>query len=1590
MSFNKENPNLIKKSPDFSQTNKYNVFIRNPEWQLGYPAVSTGTLQIEVINGVSTPIDQDNSALWRFLSASTEDLGNQIFERIDRFITNIRDIDTAELHALNSMAQELGYDGDTTFLSYNYPLEIYNLLNIFSVNKEILFSSDKILNQLQQYNLFPSVSGNQLSAAINVMSGYVKTIEDSDVSAIAYTDAEWSQVSSTSADGNLQVYDLSGVTVSGDGRLYNYVSDENYLNILSGAFSTCLSAFVFLKYRFEEVYQTETPYIVNNIVTSGATSGTLTLGSISGVFDDCVLSGYITYNDYITPHTNGSCNFMVSSNSDVIYSLFGTITNMLEVSSNVISGGITGSIYLNTDPISAASAITGYVTVDVPASGAYYSTYFQGNTLSNTSGYIWQHITDQLYGPELWIDKPTTDDTIIELKLRLDIPLTFPEKEYVDDIEVGKRKLSDFTPPEQLVLQAEIRRRQLLIAKTNPLQQFKTDRERKVREYFRFIENFNTVDTALSFVPYSIDDSKMLLSGDRSSTFMYTSACTYQVSAPYIDTVSYTLRNIALKISYFRESLKRLAQKHALMGTSEIVKITVNELFEKYVYDTFSKWRYLSGGSDNFNLLDIVKPSNFSTEIIDYWDSNEYFNISALPSYPTTKFVSGALVNERYWLDEYGTSVFTDAEISAFYNKLGVTFPVTPATSALTYTELLSGFLARIYGSAALSAYNNPLASTINYVSGDAVSIGVVSSTNLAGGYFDNWPFSGLILYEDNLKLHTSGLATFTLVSSSTVSTTPLYQQTSGDTIIIGSGPASQMLVCGYAPSGFYYLSGIPYTTQTTSGYILSAEVTDLYYYSLWPQAASYVSGVVSGGIYLNSDPFSAASAVCGTFQASLPTSGTSGFVDANSDVLQRYIGNVSGVQPYGNYKNQIHPSYALHPFLKRFVEIQETTLISLENLFNMVVSTIHDDFDELSVRIDSYGDTIRSWMPDNISYTLYQTAYEHNTNLDDTEQLNENIEIDGPWNVRALSAYLDDTLGFIESTSAGTNEFYQHIDLTAAELLTISYQLASVSGDAVSGLDTIRGLYNKVIYQYGVDSAENNYILFKDDRNFDLSGRIWVRYKNHPLALPFSALSGQTILSGECGYTSQLSNVDTTNHVCFKDCVNQAFDFGIQNNWMYVVWSDNINSNVAFGQLEDLAGKIYVYQDLHHNFRGFPLSGTTEVYVGTYSHEGIFTVLSVSATASYPIGTLVYDSDRNKYLLPLKFYNFSPENGITYGSKTIWTRYNISTPNIIRYVLGGGDYYYIPGVGYYLLPGSDYDNATGYRNLFRLTTNSTLLSLCFESNIPISAPGQLRNSFNDSPSAGYYDLLRSAPTLSGVSASNDFPSNGLTILEFEFDGDTIDFVKDPVMYYSMPFSKVRYTGIFRNSTVSANNFNGIFRNRNNFNIEFFADKMPYLYPDDRGVFKIDDTIYRCFIDFDDYFAYESVPNIVPNGDSIRCEDDSLRIDESFALSGDVLSGTGVASAIQYSPWLSGARFVIEDMATSGQRFSWDFEDESDINAITHLPQLEPVSYPEIYIDQGLIRSPETTSVDLSAKHVFSFQGKSSFNVSSNNPHLVV
>jgi hypothetical protein len=202
-----------------------------------------------------------------------------------------------------------------------------------------------------------------------------------------------------------------------------------------------------------------------------------------------------------------------------------------------------------------------------------------------------------------------------------------------------------------------------------------------------------------------------------------------------------------------------------------------------------------------------------------------------------------------------------------------------------------------------------------------------------------------------------------------------------------------------------------------------------------------------------------------------------------------------------------------------------------------------------------------------------------------------------------------------------------------------------------------------------------------------------------------------------------------------------------------------------------------------------------------------------------------------------------------------------------------------------------------------------------------------------------------------------------------------------------MPFSKVRYTGIVRNSTLSANNFNTKFPNRNNFYIEFFADKMPYMYPADRGHFMVDGTTYRCFIDFDDYYAYECLPNEVPNGNSFRCEDGSPRIDESQIPDGEVLSG---ADGILYSPFVSGARFVIEDLATSGQIFSFECEDECDINSLTYLPQFEPYSDPSIYINSGLFRSPVISSVDGQSCHVFSFQGKSSFNVSSSNTHVVL
>jgi len=65
---------------------------------------------------------------------------------MQEYIKNLADIDTCNIHALKSMAKSIDAEHLTNFIKENYPVQLINLINLFSIKKSILFDNFKILN----------------------------------------------------------------------------------------------------------------------------------------------------------------------------------------------------------------------------------------------------------------------------------------------------------------------------------------------------------------------------------------------------------------------------------------------------------------------------------------------------------------------------------------------------------------------------------------------------------------------------------------------------------------------------------------------------------------------------------------------------------------------------------------------------------------------------------------------------------------------------------------------------------------------------------------------------------------------------------------------------------------------------------------------------------------------------------------------------------------------------------------------------------------------------------------------------------------------------------------------------------------------------------------------------------------------------------------------------------------------------------------------------------------------------------------------------------------------------------------------------
>ena len=263
--------------------------------------------------------------------------------------------------------------------------------------------------------------------------------------------------------------------------------------------------------------------------------------------------------------------------------------------------------------------------------------------------------------------------------------------------------------------------------------------------------------------------------------------------------------------------------------------------------------------------------------------------------------------------------------------------------------------------------------------------------------------------------------------------------------------------------------------------------------------------------------------------------------------IFKNYSGTDNAETPYYYMSNARHPSYMLHPYLSNYVENEEYDY-AIANIANIAVNEAKQQvLKKLSDIIDEDGYLINIWKNPLNTNTDYVSKYESAAHQTVSGKESEVIGYDGLFHPQALYDFLNlrddqftidlrkynlsafngdvflqgnfiDALKGVECINIYTgirqnvqwNTWYEHLDLTLEERMHIVEQLEAFRNE-IQLLAQNQGFD---IYKYGLDAYNNAYILVKgsigsDFRNKDedeqrqAAGYLWMRIKDHPIAFP-------------------------------------------------------------------------------------------------------------------------------------------------------------------------------------------------------------------------------------------------------------------------------------------------------------------------------------------------------------------------------------------------------------------------------------------------------------------------------------------------------
>lgn len=286
--------------------------------------------------------------------------------------------------------------------------------------------------------------------------------------------------------------------------------------------------------------------------------------------------------------------------------------------------------------------------------------------------------------------------TIAQLKAKYSISKSFNQEAIVDDIENGYDSFDNYNTFEQQILKYEVERRQQTYSAKKEYDQsnatlglsltrYSYYREKKVKEYFKFIEDaYNSLivesdiatninnsanDSSVTIKPYEHDINYFDIDQQVKKKFLRYEDGVIEVDTAQIIAIAQMLAEQTLAIADIRDQVKLQIRKSYMRGTFLLISYVINEFLK---YNVSNKYGSLFTTEDGQTLKDILDTSIMqggNVQLIEYYDETQYYNITRDVD---SKAQNSDTVNEKFWDNIYSqigktTNDIPLEEIDNFY-----------------------------------------------------------------------------------------------------------------------------------------------------------------------------------------------------------------------------------------------------------------------------------------------------------------------------------------------------------------------------------------------------------------------------------------------------------------------------------------------------------------------------------------------------------------------------------------------------------------------------------------------------------------------------------------------------------------------------------------------------------------------------------------------------------------------------------------------------------------------------------------------------------------------------------------------------------